>query len=123
MRILVVEDDRNTACAVEQFLRSLGHRVELAENEAGAIEMADRMYPEMLICDWKLAGNDDGVEVAGRVRSRHDIPVIMVTGRDLAKLKHTARASEVKIAAFRRKPVHLPELADLIESLGVTSRR
>jgi CheY-like chemotaxis protein len=118
LRILVVEDELETGSAVCRFLEFRGHEVNLAGNESRAIQMADEMNPEVLVCDWKLAGNDDGVEVARKVQSRHDIPVILVTGYRLAQARKKARESQVEISAYRRKPISLEDLATLIESLG-----
>ena len=118
LRILVVEDEPETGSAVCRFLEYRGHQVNLADSEALAIRLADEMQPEVLVCDWKLAGNDDGVEVASRVQSRHDIPVILVTGHRLEQARKKARETQVEISAFRRKPVSLTDLAVLIESLA-----
>lgn len=118
LRILVVEDEPETGQAVQRFLEFRGHQVNLADSESLAIRMANELDPEVLVCDWKLADNDDGVEVAREVQSRHDIPIILVTGHRLDQAKKKAREIKVKISAFRRKPVSLADLATLIESFG-----
>jgi CheY-like chemotaxis protein len=119
LRILVVEDEPETGSAVRRFLEYRGHKVDLAESESMAIRMADELQPEVMICDWKLSDNDDGVEVARRVKSRHDIPVVLVTGHRLAQARKKARDSEVEINAYRRKPLSLADLANLVESLAI----
>jgi CheY-like chemotaxis protein len=121
LRVLIVEDEPNTGQAVQRFLQFRGHEVKVAQDASRAIQMADDMAPEVLVCDWRLAGNDDGVDVAGRIRSRRDIPVIIVTGHSLDHARRKAKESHVKIEVFRRKPVSLPDLASLIESLGLAS--
>ena len=47
-----------------------------------------------------------------------DIPVILVTGHHLALARQEARDSRVNISAYRRKPVSLPDLAALVETLA-----
>lgn len=118
LRILLVEDDPGTGSAVQQYLEYLGHEVDLADDGASATRIAETRSPDVMVCDWKLAGNDDGVDVAGRINARHDVPVILVTGHRLALAKREARASRVRISAFRRKPVSLPDLASLIDTLA-----
>lgn len=118
LRILFVEDDPEAARAVRQYLEYLGHKVDLANNAARATQIARSNSPDVVVCDWKLANNDDGVDVAGRINSLCDIPVILVTGHRLALARQEARASRVNISAFRRKPLSLPDLAALIDSLA-----
>ena len=121
LRILVVEDEPNTGQAVQRFLEYRGHEVRVARNASRAIEVAEELSPEVLVCDWKLAGNGDGVEVAGKVRAMNEIPVIMVTGHSLVQARNKARESNVDITAYRRKPVSLSDLASLIESLEIAN--
>lgn len=118
LRILIVEDEQETGHAVKRFLEFRGHQVDLANDESSATQLAEETVPEVLVCDWKLANNDDGVEVAQRIQAQQEVPVILVTGHRLAQARQKARETEVEIAAYRRKPVSLDELAALIESLG-----
>ncbi|MDX1556261.1 MAG: response regulator [Xanthomonadales bacterium] len=118
MRILVVEDEPETADAVRQFLEYRGHDVEIAPSGLEAEHKADHLRPDVLVCDFKIEGSANGVDVAKSVRGRFDIPVIMVTGHRLSQAREKAREIEVNISAFRRKPISLPELASLIELLG-----
>ena len=116
-RILVVEDEPEAGSAMQRVLEFRGHEVELARNASSAIELAEKISPEVLVCDWQLENQDDGVDVARRVQSTMDVPVVLVTGQQLSHARLKARQSEVRIAAYRRKPVSLGELANLIESL------
>lgn len=122
LRILVVEDEPETALAVQRFLEFRGHTVALAQDGQGAEKMANKASPEVLVCDWKLAGDDDGVDVARKVRARHQVPVVMVTAHRLSEARRRASESDVAISAFRRKPVSLTELANLVESLGAANQ-
>lgn len=116
-RILVVEDESHTREAVRRFLEFRGHHVEVAESGSRAIELAESSPPDVLVCDWKLNDERDGIDVAQHLQARFKIPVIMVTGHRLAQARQKARAKAVNVAAYRRKPVSLNDLAALIESL------
>lgn len=118
LRILIVEDELQAGQSVQQFLEYRGHRVDLASNAEEAVERARESELNILVCDWKLAGDEDGIEVAERIQSRSDIPVILVTAHRLQQARQKARACEVRIAAFRRKPVILSDLAEVIEAIG-----
>lgn len=116
-RILVVEDEPEAGAAMQRFLEFRGHKVNLARNARRALELAEETTPDVLVCDWQLEDQDDGVDVAREVQSSQDVPVVLVTGQQLSRARLKARQSQVRVAAFRRKPVSLSELATLIESL------
>lgn len=116
-RILVVEDEPEAGAAMQRFLEFRGHKVNLARNARRALELAEETSLDVLVCDWQLEDQDDGVDVAREVQSSQDVPVVLVTGQQLSRARLKARQSQVRVAAFRRKPVSLSELATLIESL------
>lgn len=116
-RILVVEDEPEAGAAMQRFLEFRGHKVNLARNARRALQLAEETPPDVLVCDWQLEDQDDGVDVAREVQSSLDVSVVLVTGQQLSRARLKARQSEVRVAAYRRKPVSLSELANLIESL------
>lgn len=103
---------------MRQFLEFQGHNVDVAADHRTAIRKADDLQPELLVCDFKIRGHADGVDVATELQSQFDIPVIMVTGHRLSQAREKARDTDVRIAAYRRKPISLSELASLIESVS-----
>lgn len=117
LRILIVEDEPETVRAVRQFFEFRGHQVESAGSGPAAMEIAEDQEPQIAICDFKIEGSMDGVDVAKHLRSRFDIPVVMVTGHQLSQAKRKARQIQADIQAFRRKPIILSDLADLVETI------
>lgn len=120
-RVLVVEDEPTSRDAVRRFLEFRGHDVAVAASASEAIEQAGQFEPEVLVCDWKLDGGGDGggdgVDVANDLQRRYNLTVIMVTAHRLEALKEKARSHAVTVSAYRRKPVSLASLAEVIESL------
>lgn len=116
-RVLVVEDEPTSRDAVRRFLEFRGHEVVAAASAEEAIEQAGTFEPEVLVCDWKLDKGGDGIDVANRLQRRYDLAVIMVTAHRLEALKEKARKNAVNVSAYRRKPVSLASLAEVIESL------
>lgn len=81
-RILVVEDDRDTAEIVRLLLEVHGHTVRVADSGTVAIEMALADRPDVALIDIGLPGMD-GYEVARRMRlepALHGATLIAVTG-------------------------------------------
>jgi DNA-binding response OmpR family regulator len=80
--IVVVEDDTNIADLVDMYLRREGFRVVQAGTGETGLAAIERERPRMAILDISLPGGMDGLEVCRRVRSRHTLPVLMLTARD-----------------------------------------
>lgn len=80
-RVLVVDDDRNTAETMACLLRLFGHDVRIALDGHRAIEVARRERPSCMLLDVGLPGVD-GYEIASRLRRElaGSIVLIAVTG-------------------------------------------
>lgn len=123
-RVLVVEDEPTSLDAVRCFLEFRGHDVSAAATAEEALEVAKQFDPQVLVCDWQLDGaGTDGVDVAESLQRRHNLAVIMVTAHRLESLKEKVRRFAVDVSAYRRKPVSLASLAEIIESLDYRSGR
>lgn len=116
-RILVVEDEPNARDAVQRFLQFRGHDVAVAATAQDALDWATHCPPDVLVCDWKLEGDTDGVDTAATLQRRFDIAVILITAHRIEDLKRKARISGLSVSAYRRKPLSLAGLADVIESV------
>jgi DNA-binding response OmpR family regulator len=80
--IVLIEDDPNIADLVDLYLRNDGYRVYQASNgEAGLALVRDRS-PKLVILDVGLPGDLDGLGICRELRTRSDIPIIMLTARD-----------------------------------------
>jgi len=80
LRILIIDDDRELCTLIEEYLKPLRYEV-VAEHEGRA--GAERALAETfhaVILDVMLPGID-GFEVLRLIRSRSDVPVLMLTAR------------------------------------------
>lgn len=68
-RILVVDDNVDTAESLALLLRLRGHEVETAHDGPDALKKAGSFHPEVVLLDIGLPGLD-GYQVAGRLRRR-----------------------------------------------------
>ncbi len=76
--VLVVEDDRKIADVVRIYLERDGFRAVLAYDGNEALRLAESEQPALIILDLLLPGID-GREVCRRIRSRSQVPIIMLT--------------------------------------------
>ena len=80
-RVLVVEDDDEIAQVLQRSLRLEGYDVRIAPDGEQALAVHAEYVPDVLILDLGLP-KLDGIEVARRVRSADDVPILMLTARD-----------------------------------------
>ena len=80
-RILVVEDDRAIATALEDDLRLEGYDVEVVGDGPSAIDRASRSRFELMLLDVMLPGKD-GFEVCRELKRRGvDTTILLLTAR------------------------------------------
>ena len=80
-RVLVVEDDDEIAQVLQRSLRLDGYDVRIAGDGEAALDQAAAYHPDLVILDLGLP-KLDGIEVARRLRSADDVPILMLTARD-----------------------------------------
>jgi signal transduction histidine kinase len=112
-RVLVADDNIDAGESLAMLLRLDGHEVELASNGAQAVELFDRMKPEVAILDIGMPGLN-GYEVAQRIRqkARTGVTLIAVTGWGQEADK--ARAAASGFDHHFTKPVEPAVLSALI---------
>lgn len=80
-RILVVEDEASFSDALSYVLGKEGFEVTLADTGDGAIVAFDKEGADLVLLDLMLPGLS-GTEVCKQLRSRSDVPIIMLTAKD-----------------------------------------
>ena len=79
--IVVVEDEPTIASAIEARLRQEGFAVEVAADGPSAVELCERLQPDLVVLDLMLPGFD-GMEVCRRIQAERPVPVLMLTAKD-----------------------------------------
>ncbi len=80
-RILVVEDEDSFSDPLSYLLRREGFEVGLASTGPAALVEYDRHGADLVLLDLMLPGLS-GTEVCRAIRSRSNVPVIMLTAKD-----------------------------------------
>lgn len=79
-RILAVEDDAAVRGLLVRLLQDEGYEVFEADDALGAMEHLGANPPDLVLLDVVLPGVD-GLDLLRRIRSKSDVPIIMLTGR------------------------------------------
>jgi len=77
---LLVEDDQRLAALTAEYLQGRGVVVTLASDGLRGLEEALRHRHDVVLLDLMLPGKD-GLEVCRELRSRSDVPIIVLTAR------------------------------------------
>lgn len=80
-RVLVIEDEESFRDALKFMLSREGFDVILAPNGAEGMKLFDSMNPDLVLLDLMLP-EVSGTEVCKYIRSKSNIPVIMLTAKD-----------------------------------------
>jgi DNA-binding response OmpR family regulator len=79
--VLVVEDEQSIASFVALYLKNAGYSVRTAATGSEALAAAASDHPALIVLDLMLP-DIDGIEVCRRIRTRSDVPILMLTARD-----------------------------------------
>jgi len=80
-RILVIEDEERIREFLRRGLEAEEYVVETAEDGTAGLELVKERVPDLVLLDLMLPGMD-GLEVCQKIRSEHDVPILMLTARD-----------------------------------------
>jgi two-component system, sensor histidine kinase len=83
-RIYVVDDEAPVRQGMRSLLESWGHEVVDAETGAEILAQSLRLRdaPDLVICDYRLRGEESGVDVIDTLRAHYgrELPALLVTG-------------------------------------------
>ncbi len=113
--IYIVEDETVVAMDIENILARHGYAVSgISTTGEKCLEDVEKIRPDLILMDIKLAGRIDGIETARIARERYDIPIIFLTAHSDRGTLARARISEPY--GYIVKPVNERELYTTIET-------
>ncbi|OYW44932.1 MAG: DNA-binding response regulator [Sphingomonadales bacterium 32-68-7] len=108
--VLVIDDEPASLGVMTDKLEGADIAVLVATSGEAALELLDRILPDLIIVDAVMPGID-GFETTVRIKRNPrlaNIPIIFLTG--LSESEHVVEAFEVGGVDYIRKPVNLNEL-------------
>src|ERR1035437_10117079 len=113
-RILIVEDDGIIGRHIENTLQKLGYQVlDVVSTGDRAIKISSEEHPDLVLMDINLDGELDGVDAAGPIYGRFEIPVVYLTA--LADNDTLQRAKITDPFGYILKPFEERSLFSTIE--------
>jgi DNA-binding response OmpR family regulator len=121
MRILVVEDHRDIAENIGDYLGPKGHEIDYAADGVTGLHLAVTNDYDVIVLDLALPGLG-GIEVCRKIReeAKKSTPVLMLTARD--QLESKVQGFAAGADDYLVKPFALKELEIRLEALRRRSR-
>ncbi len=118
-KILIVEDESIVQLHLRKILTELGYTVSgVAISAAGALESAAADSPDLVLMDIRLQGEQDGIDAARELRTRHRLAVVFLTAH--ADKETVERTQEVGAVGYIVKPFNPGEIrAVLATAFGI----
>jgi len=111
-KILVVDDEAKICEFLETLLQQDGYATESACSGDAAVEKISRGGYDLIISDLKMPGLD-GFELAKRVKeTRHDLPIVIVTG--YATVGTAIQALRQGVDDYVTKPFKIDEMRKVV---------
>jgi two-component system OmpR family response regulator len=124
LRVVVADDDRDTATTLTAFLRDEGHHVQTVLRGDEALEMCRLFRPDVVICDINMPG-ESGYAVARELRERHGplAPILIAMSGQWTKASDRHVGKAVGFDHYLLKPCDPNELLPLMEPLRVSAEK
>ena len=104
--LMIVEDEVLVAMNLRDELEAAGYRVlDLSDRHGEALEIAKLCKPDLALVNIRLAGRDDGIELAEQLKAL-EIPVLLISGQI-----NRARSAQTVAIASLPKPY---DAADMV---------
>lgn len=114
-KIIIVEDDRELAGVLQDWLVSEHHVVDTIDNGSEADQLLRHYAFDLIVLDWDLPGMP-GVDVCRNFRSRGgQTPILMLTGK--GEIKDKTMGLDAGADDYLTKPFHPDELSARVRAL------
>ncbi len=114
-RILIIEDNEDSALVTQFFLEDLGHSVEIARNGEQGLAIARQTKPDVVISDIGLTAAMDGYTIAKALRADPTLSnVYLVAASGYGQPEDKAKAKAAGFDEHLTKPIDLDQLGKLI---------
>jgi CheY-like chemotaxis protein/two-component sensor histidine kinase len=120
LRILLVEDHRDTRRTLSRLLTHFGHEVLAADNIQSARRIVDSGNVEVLLCDIGLP-DGTGYELVSQAKSKQPLKAVALTG--FGTEDDIRRSKEAGFDFHLVKPVDLRELQTILDQVDAGASR
>jgi len=118
-KVLVIDDDRDFAAAVQSLLTNEGYDVVLAGSGREGLKLVAEASPDLVICDVMMESSTEGYAVSGALKfGGGELPFIMVSSIESSPDELFARSEEVGAIRpdfYLTKPLDIPRFLEIVK--------
>ncbi len=114
IRVLVVEDEPDTAELIRTLLRDRGYKFSLARNGAEGVLACRRDPPDVVVLDLRLP-EMDGWEACRKIREFSEVPILVLSA--IETHDGVSRALQAGADSYMSKPFSSEDLLSNIHAL------
>ncbi|MCK4658534.1 MAG: sigma-54-dependent Fis family transcriptional regulator [Phycisphaerae bacterium] len=119
-KILIIDDEHSLVHTLEMELGDMGHECHCAETVARALEILEKLDPDLAIVDIKLP-DGDGIDLIRRLRADdRRFPIVVLTA--FASIPSAVKAMREGADDYVEKPVDLDRLTFILKRNLETER-
>jgi DNA-binding NtrC family response regulator len=121
MRILVVDDHKNTRLTLGTILRRSGHEVETAATGRAALVLLDNERFTLVVTDLRL-GDIDGMEIVERIHaSNAETKVVVITA--FGTIASAVRALKLGAYDYVTKPIQRDQILGIVDKIDAERKQ
>lgn len=112
VQVLVIDDEEAIRVGMQTLLEEMGFSVEVAASTDMALDMARRFQPSIVLADFRLRGEDNGIRAIRALREAWpELPALLISGDTAPDRLREARDAGVELL---HKPVNATVLRESI---------
>lgn len=115
LRILVVEDHRDTLDALSRLLSHFGHEIFVADRAQNALNIIDSKEFDVVLCDIALP-DGSGYDVVAEAKRKGSVKAVAITG--FGTTQDIERGKEAGFDFHLTKPVDFHELRAVLGEIA-----
>ena len=119
--VLIVDQDPSVRGVLTKALARFGHDALTASNAAETLQALGASHIDLVICDWSMSGQVDGLELLRLLREEdRDVPVIMLT--ESGTMENAVSAMRAGATHYLAKPFQNEQLQLTIDQALAVAR-
>jgi CheY-like chemotaxis protein len=121
-RVMVVDDNQDSADSLAMLLRILGHDVRTAHDGVAALGLAAAFLPDVVVLDIGLP-KLNGYQVARRIREQRGAGPVLIAMTGWGQQEDRRRSREAGFDHHMTKPIDFNALKALLAEMGPIERK
>ncbi len=115
--VLVIDDDPDIIETVSTVLTSKGYVVVSAASGRQGFEVAQKINPDLVLCDMMMEEMDSGMQAAQKIkRFNSDIPIYLISSI-ADQIAATTQIREFGFIGFIQKPIDPARLVSIAQGI------